>query len=121
MLPSQAETPPPSETVDLTVDTFQDVVLRDDGLPVLVDFWAPWCGPCRVMEPVLEELARELAGRAVIAKVNVDEQPALANATRIRAVPTLHLVHEGKLVDVMMGVQSRERLLHALRGLVQDN
>jgi thioredoxin len=120
MLSSQAETPAVTAMVDVTIDTFEEVVLRDDGLPVLVDFWAPWCGPCKVMEPVLEALAREFFGRAVIARVNVDGQPALANATRIRAVPTLHLVHHGKLVDVMMGVQSVDRLRGALGGLTRE-
>lgn len=99
-----------SKTIHLTEADFEQKALRKDGVPVLVDFWATWCGPCRVMEPVLESLAEELEGTAVVGKVNVDEEPALASAARIQAVPTLVLLKDGKVEDVMMGVQSKDAL-----------
>lgn len=105
--------------LEVTADNFDEVVLREDDSPVLVDFWAPWCEPCRTMEPVLAELADDLAGSVVIAKVNVDEQPDLAAATRVHALPTLHLILRGKLVDVMLGVQVKSHLVQKLRCLVK--
>lgn len=100
----------------LQVNTFnfEQVALRKDSVPVLIDFWAPWCAPCRMIAPVLDELANELEGKAVIAKVNVDEEPLLANAVRIRAVPTMLLFRNGKLQDVIMGVQSKQQLKRKL-------
>lgn len=106
-----------SKTVHLTQDNFENEALRKDGTPVLVDFWATWCGPCLAMEPVLESLAEELAGRALIAKVNVDEEPALANAARIQSIPTLVMLHNGEVIDVLLGVQSKIALKRRLEEL----
>lgn len=102
------------QPITVTTENFEEVVLRDDGKPVLVDFWAPWCGPCRMMDPVLKELATEFGDRAVIAKVNVDEQPQLASAAHIRAIPTLHLVKSGEIADVFMGAQAKQKLAKQL-------
>lgn len=110
------------QSVTVTADNFEQVVLRQDDVPVLVDFWAPWCGPCRVIGPVLDEIARERGSAVVVGKVNVDEQPDLAGAVRIRAIPTLMLFKQGKLVDVVMGAQSKQALLQRLDSAkVQDN
>ena len=106
-----------SKTVHLTHENFETEALRRDGTPVLVDFWATWCGPCRDMEPVLESLAEELDGRALIAKVNVDEEPALAHAARIQAVPTMVMLFNGEVIDVLMGVQSKGDLKERLEQL----
>jgi thioredoxin 1 len=106
-----------SKTVHLTQENFEREALRKDGTPVLVDFWATWCGPCLTMEPVLESLAEELAGRALIAKVNVDEEPALAQAARIQAIPTLVMLHNGEVIDVLLGVQSKGALKQRLEEL----
>ena len=82
---------------DATDATFTEVVDRAD-LPVLVDLWAPWCGPCRVVSPVLEQLARTLAGRVKLVKVDVDRSPETARRFSVQAVPTLLLVHRGEVI-----------------------
>ncbi|MBN1960445.1 MAG: thioredoxin [Deltaproteobacteria bacterium] len=96
-----------NKTRKLTEQTFAAEALRKDGTPVLVDFWASWCGPCRAMEPILESLAEELEGKAVIAKVNVDEEPGLAGAARVQSIPTMLLLQNGEVKDVFIGVTSK--------------
>ncbi|MGN6370460.1 MAG: thioredoxin [Phycisphaerae bacterium] len=93
-----------SHPVEVTEGTFGEVVERS-GVPVLVDLWAPWCGPCRMIAPVLEKLAGEFAGRAKVVKVNVDENPGLAARFRADAIPLLVIVKGGREVDRMVGVQ----------------
>ncbi|MDP5239307.1 thioredoxin TrxC [Uliginosibacterium sp. 31-16] len=84
----------PPEPVELTTDNFDAVIARS-GLPVMVDFWAPWCGPCRSMAPMYAEAARQLHGRAVLAKVDTEAQPALAARFGIRSIPTLAIFRTG--------------------------
>ena len=88
--------------LEVTDATFNEVVLKAE-LPVLVDFWAPWCGPCRALAPVLEELAKDLEGQAIIAKVNVDENQALPAKFAIRSIPTLILFNKGEVVEQITG------------------
>lgn len=76
----------------------------------MVDFWADWCGPCRMLAPVIEELAKEYAGRAVVGKVNVDEQPELAAAFRVASIPTVAVLKDGKVVNVSVGYKPKEAL-----------
>ena len=81
--------------LDVTDATFDEVVLKAD-LPVLVDFWAPWCGPCRALAPVLDELSKDMEGQALVVKVNVDENQALPAKFAIRSIPTMIVFNKGE-------------------------
>ena len=83
-------------------------------LPVLLDMWAPWCGPCGMVAPVVEELAAEMAGRVRVAKLNVDENPATAARFRVQSIPTLLLLKGGRELDRIVGVQSKAAILQRL-------
>ena len=102
--------------VHLTDDTFDETIKSAKG-PVLVDFWAAWCGPCKVIGPLLDQLAGEMSGQATIAKVNVDENGDLSARFGIRSIPTLLVFKDGRLVDQTIGALPKEHL----RGLVQKH
>jgi len=95
--------------VHLNDDNFDEEIKKLGG-PVLVDFWAGWCGPCKAIAPALEQLASEMAGRAVIAKVNVDESGDLSNRFGIRSIPTLVVFKDGRVVDQMIGAAPKEQI-----------
>ncbi len=95
--------------VHVTDNNFEQEVLKADK-PSLVDFWAPWCGPCKAIGPILEELAGEYKEKVNIVKVNVDDNPKTASAYGVRSIPTLLLIKDGKTVDTLIGLVPKERL-----------
>lgn len=103
-----------SHPVVVTDQTFEREVLQMKGQPVLVDAWAPWCGPCRIIAPVLDQLAAESHGRYRIAKLNVDENPQTATRYRIASIPTLFIFKDGQLVDRIVGVQPKDAIAERL-------
>lgn len=91
----------------ITAALFDEQVLKADK-PVLVDFWASWCMPCRMMAPIVEEIAAEYAGKAYVGKVNVDEEPELAQRFKVVSIPTLIVFSQGREIARQVGVQSKE-------------
>lgn len=91
----------------LTNENFEEEVLKSD-IPVLVDFWATWCGPCKMVAPVVAEIAEENAGKIKVGKVNVDEQPELTSAFKISSIPTLMVFKGGKITAMEVGYRDKE-------------
>lgn len=104
----EKSSPPPSEPIDVTDEEFEKFVSRYPL--VVVDFWADWCMPCRFMAPIVKELARELAGRVVFGKVNVDQNPVTASKFGIMSIPTLIVFKDGRPVDAVVGAMPKSRL-----------
>lgn len=95
--------------ITLTIENFENEVLKSD-MPVLVDFWATWCGPCRMVAPIVGEIAQDYAGTVKVGKVNVDEQPQLAMAYGIESIPTIMIFKEGKVADKVIGFRPKEQI-----------
>src|SRR6185436_20860545 len=112
---SMTNTTSDSATVTLTERNFAEMVAATPR--ILVDFWAPWCGPCRAVAPVLEELAKAEAGRIVVAKVNVDEEPTLAQRYQVQAIPTLLFFKDGEIKDTMVGAPPKAELVRRINAL----
>ena len=100
----------------ITDANFDTEVLKST-VPVLVDFWAVWCGPCQMQGPIVEEVAKLMEGKAKVGKINVDENPAMAGKYNVMSIPTLMVFHKGQVVKQWTGVQSKETLLGELNKL----
>lgn len=96
--------------IELTAENFNEEVLESQ-LPVLVDFWATWCGPCRMMAPIVEEIAAEYDGKVTVGKVNVDDEPELANAFDIDSIPTLMVFKNGEVAGTLVGLRKKEDIV----------
>ncbi|MBL5972474.1 MAG: thioredoxin [Candidatus Leucobacter sulfamidivorax] len=106
-----------SEAIIVGEQTFDKVVLQSD-IPVLVDFWAAWCGPCRAVAPILDEIAKEHEGKIRIAKVNVDENPALAAQYRITSIPAMKVFKDGEEVREIIGAMPKPMIEEHLAGII---
>jgi thioredoxin len=106
------------EPVIVTDSTFAREVLSIKGKPILVDCWAPWCGPCRMLEPTIKQLAAESGGRYVIAKLNTDENQRTASQYRIDGIPTMLVFKDGQLVDKLVGLQPKQAIASRLATLL---
>ena len=109
-----------TNVVILSEANFQNEVIAAPQ-PVLVDFWAPWCGPCRTIGPIVNELAKDFDGRAKVAKVNVDDAPALAQRFEIQGIPTILIFRDGRVVDQVTGVVPRRELTAKLDKVIAES
>ena len=100
--------------IELTTENFEEKVLQSN-IPVAVDFWAEWCMPCRMFAPVFEEISEELAGKAVFGKINVDEQPDLAQKYKVMTIPTVLLFKGGEPVDKSVGGMTKDELIEFVK------
>ena len=96
--------------ITITKSNFEDEVLKSD-IPVLVDFWASWCGPCRMLAPVVAEIAEEYEGQIRVGKVNVDEEPELAGQFRVSSIPTVLIFKDGKIANASVGFRPKAQLV----------
>jgi thioredoxin 1 len=102
-----------SAAAQVTDSTFEQEVLKSE-VPVLVDFWAPWCGPCRMVAPVVDEIAQQYEGQVKVVKVNTDENPNVASQYGIRSIPTLMIFKAGQRVDMVVGAVPKTTLANTL-------
>jgi thioredoxin 1 len=109
-----------SSVITLTEANFQQEVLSSSQ-PVLVDFWAPWCGPCRMIAPIVESLAADFAGQVKIAKLNTDQFDRLATQHHIQAIPTLLIFKDGQVIDKIVGVMPKTELAEKLNAILAQS
>ena len=108
-----------NEPININEASFERAVIQSP-IPVVVDFWAPWCGPCKMIAPLLDEIAKESDGRFRVAKVNIDDDPALQQRFGIRGVPTLLFFSGGKLRDQIVGVAAKKAIVEKLEKLASN-
>src|SRR6266496_399627 len=106
-----------SKPVTVTDATFSTEVERSP-IPVLLDMWAPWCGPCRMIAPTIEQLAGELSGRVKVAKLNTDENPMIGSRFNVRSIPTLLVLKDGKEIDRLVGAFPKQEILRKLQAVI---
>ena len=99
--------------ITITKENFEAEVMKSD-MPVLIDFWAAWCGPCKMLSPVIAEIAEEYSGKVKVGKVNVDEQPELAASFHVASIPTVVVMKEGKVTDVSVGYRPKDEIVALL-------
>ncbi len=104
---------------DLNEKDFNEIVLKSEK-PVIVDFWAPWCGPCRALHPILEEMSQDLKEEALIVKINVDNNPNLSMAYQVRSIPTLVFFHQGQLKGRLVGVLPKNNIVDEFRRTIKS-
>jgi thioredoxin 1 len=103
--------------LEITDGNFEEVVMKSDK-PVVVDFWAAWCGPCRMVGPIIEELAHDYEGRAVVGKVDVDHNPGVSAQFGIRNIPTILFIKNGQIVDKMVGAAPKDQFKAKLDAII---
>ncbi len=103
--------------LEVTDSNFEELILKSDK-PALVDFWAEWCGPCRMISPIVSELAEEMEGKAVISKLNVDNNPEICSKYGIRNIPTILFFKNGEVVDKQVGATQKNVLLDKINALL---
>lgn len=109
-----------NNTLTVTDSNFDEIVLNTDK-PILLDFWAPWCGPCKTVGPFIDELANEFKGKALVCKINVDENPKLSNHFKVKSIPTLMFLKDKELYERKSGILPKGHMQAILNALIEGN